>query len=59
MSDHMRFGVIMFWCIVMVGITCLILWKTKIDPDGSTIWIYLIWVLAHVALAALIFEPWV
>ena len=54
----MRFGVIMFWCIVMVGITCLILWKAKIDPDGSTIWIYLIWVLVHVALAALIFEPW-
>lgn len=53
------FSIIMFWVIVLESIVCLILWKTKIDPDGGSVWIYLGWVLANVSLAALIFEPWV
>lgn len=55
----MRFGIIMFWVIVLESIVCLILWKTKIDPDDGSVWIYLVWVLLCMLVAALIFEPWV
>lgn len=53
------FGIIMFWVIVLESIVCLIIWKTKIDPDGGTVWAYLYWVLLCVLIAASIFEPWV
>lgn len=55
----MRIGIIMFWVIVLESIVCLIIWKTKIDPDGGTVWAYLYWVLLCVLIAASIFEPWV
>lgn len=59
LAVSVTFDLVMFFIIVIVSVICLIIWKKIIDPDGGTLWIYLIWVLLCVLIAALLYQPWV
>ena len=55
----MEHGSILFVAVLVEAATVLIIWKIKIDPKGKTVWIYFIWVLLCIVIAAVLFEPWV
>lgn len=49
---------VMFWIIVAVSVAALIFWKVKIDPDGGSFWVYLVWVIVINLISFWWFGPW-
>lgn len=54
----MDFATGVFLVVALFSVGCLIFWKKKIDPDGGSFWIYLVWVLFCNILSFFLFNPW-